>query len=70
VGGPSGVMKHEPRRLSWFVFAIHDTTISGENNENDEKVEVGKTTRRIKTTGSRKGKQGGRGRGNDEKQEK
>jgi len=56
VGGPSGVTKHEPRRLSWFVFAIHDMTISGENDKNDEKVEVGETTRRRKTTGSRKGK--------------
>jgi len=38
------------------VFAIHDTTISRENDENDEKVEVGETTQRRKMTGSRKGK--------------
>ena len=44
MGGPGGVTKHEPQHLSWFVFAIHDMTISGENDENDEKVEVGETT--------------------------
>ena len=29
VGGPGGVTKHEPRRLSWFVFAIQCVAKTG-----------------------------------------
>jgi len=43
VGDPGGIMKHEPQQMLWFMFTIHDMTISGENNENNEK-EVGEMT--------------------------
>jgi len=59
VGGPGGVTKHEPRRLSWFVFAIHDTTTSGGNDK--EVVGGGKR--------HEGGKRRGAGRGNKEEGE-
>jgi hypothetical protein len=60
VGGPGGVMKHKPRRLSWFVFAIHDTTTSGGN---DEVVVVGGNDTKEGNDGEQKGEMRRKGKG-------
>ena len=60
VGGPGGVTKHEPRRLSWFVFAIHDTTTSGGN---DDEVVVGGNDTKEGNDGEREGETRRKGKG-------
>ena len=60
MGGPSGVTKHEPQHLSWFVFTIHDMTTS---RGNDEEVGGGGNDTKEGNDGEQEGEMRRKGKG-------